>query len=114
MRSSAVRPGPVHSTIARPAGTRTATQSAAKPSGCAWSQDEAARKRPAAGPQRSGGTTPSSTGTNQPPAAHSMVTTATPSSSGMASAFRTAAIWRSRSSAMRAAAAKSRPASTLP
>ena len=72
------------------------------------------RKSAAAGPQRSGGTTVSSTGTNQPPAAHSMRTRATARSRGMASAFLTAAICRSRRSATRDAAAKSRPASTLP
>ena len=114
MRSSAVRPGPVQSTMAAPTGAATAPHRSANPRGCANSQDEAARNTEAAGPQRSGGTTPSSTGTNQPPAAHSMVTTATPSSSGMASAFLTAAIWRSRSSATRAAAANNLPASTLP
>ena len=101
-------------TMAMPTGAATPAQSAAKAKGWAKSQTETARNRPAAGPQRSGGTTLSSTGTNQPPAAHSISTRAMPSRTGMASAFLTAAIWRSRSSATRDAAAKRRAASTLP
>ena len=69
---------------------------------------------PAAGPQRSGGTTLSSTGTKYPPAAHSMTASPPANVSGMASALRTAEICRSRKSATRAAAANKRAASIRP
>ena len=66
MRSSTVRPGPVQWTIAVPIAATTVAQMAQNVSGSPWSQAETARNRPAAGPQRSGGTTLSSTGTKYP------------------------------------------------
>ena len=106
MRSSTVRPGPVQWTIAVPIAATTVAQIAKNVSGSAWSQVEAVRNMPAAGPQRSGGTTLSSTGTKYPPAAHSMMARPPASVSGMASALRTAEICRSRKSATRVGGGK--------